>query len=533
MKKEDLVKKYYEKRRLNTDIYSDTYRWWLDDYIYEPFSFDEILKEWKEYLSTDNKKIIDFYIHIPFCFTKCKYCDYYKEIVSWEKINNYLDFIYSYLEEYKEVFKWIKFRGLYIWWWTPSILKKEQIDELLEYIFNNFSFDENWEKTFEVNPINLTLEKIKVLKKHWINRISMWIQSLDPKVLKNENRFYQKEEIVENVLKNLLDNWFENINWDIMMGLTEDNVDSIDYTVKKMISWWFSNIVLYRFLPTDEYLKEHYNWQLEKYYKTILPKINLYYDLINKKIKSWDYKIENSNLLLENWYRWDLIIKNYNYKKYDDFSEASLFWVGASSRSHIFWKIYYKTIDNLDISIDKIIFEWRKISIEDEKSLFAITNSTNQEKIDILKYKNIFNSEFEEDFKDYIEILKEKNYFKKDKNNLYFNIGVKEKNYYSLFCLKDEELKKRISFLDNNLDLIILFNNSLKIWLKFDINNIPTYYNFYQINKNTISFYYKINKIMKAINKEVANLWPKNKNKIFIKLLLLKLKKEIKAVKIK
>ena len=78
MKKQTLIDSYFKKRRLNTDIYAESYRGGMDDFFHVPFSVGEIKERWQKRLSQRPDEKIDFYIHIPFCYTICKYCDYYK-----------------------------------------------------------------------------------------------------------------------------------------------------------------------------------------------------------------------------------------------------------------------------------------------------------------------------------------------------------------------------------------------------------------------------------------------------------------------
>jgi coproporphyrinogen III oxidase-like Fe-S oxidoreductase len=86
----------------------------MDDFLYQPYSIIEIKKYWENYLVTNNDTKIDFYLHIPFCHTLCKYCDYYKVLISQKAKEDYLDYIFWYLEQFKEIFKEIEFSSIYI-----------------------------------------------------------------------------------------------------------------------------------------------------------------------------------------------------------------------------------------------------------------------------------------------------------------------------------------------------------------------------------------------------------------------------------
>lgn len=505
MKKKDLVEKYFSVRRLNTDIYADTYRWWMDDFLYQPYSINDIKKYREKHLQLDKKTKIDFYLHIPFCHTLCKYCDYYKVLISQKAKEDYLDYIFWYLEQFKEIFKEIEFSSIYIWWWTPSILSHNEIDNLLSYIFSNFKFQENWEKTFEVNPINITEKKLEVLKKYPINRISMWIQSTDPLVLEKSNRWYQKNISVENTMNLLKKYWFHNVNGDVIMWLKEDTLDSIKRTAYDMKKRGFSSIVLYRLLPSEEYLEEHFRWDIDKFNSEVIPRILSYYDFFSKSTDLWIFKWNKTDL-----YRWDLILNDsFKYEKYDDFSTKSLFWAWSSSRSQIFGNIFYKTIDNLSLKKDENvnIFLWRKTTLEDEKDNYKIVNILHRGEIDLEEYKSIFKSDFKEDNLDVLKYLDDKILITENNGFIGFDFGIEDKIFKSLYFLSDNNLSDKYIFLSRDKELVLFkfikwIEISFLIKKKDNIINIKIWNNF-SINEKNIDLFKKIVQIAFIIKIEI------------------------------
>lgn len=537
MNKKELVDKYFQLRRLNTDIYADTYRWGMDDFLYIPFNINDIKLRWKKYLEINKNTKIDFYLHIPFCYTLCKYCDYYKTLLKPNLKEKYLDYIYWYLDEFQEVFKEIEFNSIYIWWWTPSILQANEIDKLLNNIFTKFKFSVIWEKTFEINPVNISIEKLEVLKKYPINRISMWIQSTDPDVLEKSNRWYQRESTVEKTLELLKRYWYEDINWDVIMWLKEDTLESIEKTVLSMKEWWFASVCLYRLLPTEEYLEEHFNWNLEHFNKEVLPRISIYHDYFIWNKELWKF-IWNKN----DWYRWDLFFKEIKKEKYDDFSTNSLFWVGASSRSHIFWDIYYKFLDELDFpkALERNIFLWKNISLDDEKDCYKIVNITHNSFINIEEYKKHFNEDFFIKNKEIISDFDKKWYFSiLWDNTLKFDIDLKNKIYSSLFLLSDKNLYDKITFLsiNNNLTKIKFINNlELSILIEKNNKNLEIIiWNNFSVNKLNIDLFKNIIIIIEILRLEFEKSYILEDFEIikrkFLNVLMLKCKKIIKSVK--
>jgi oxygen-independent coproporphyrinogen-3 oxidase len=125
------------------------------------------------------------YIHIPFCKEKCPYCDFYS--ISCQKQNIIEEFIYSLGKEiffYQNLGKNKIFDTIYIGGGSPDILNEKQIFTIVKNLYSTFKFSSDTEFTIELNPQNITREKIMFLKDIGVNRISLGVQSLDEKDLK-------------------------------------------------------------------------------------------------------------------------------------------------------------------------------------------------------------------------------------------------------------------------------------------------------------------------------------------------------------
>jgi oxygen-independent coproporphyrinogen-3 oxidase len=130
------------------------------------------------------------YIHIPFCNNKCKYCRF----ASLWKIQNffikkYLNFL---LKEIKKSKNKKKLNTIYFWWGTPSVLKAEELKKIINLLEKKFLLNKNCEISLETTPDNISLEKLILWEKIWINRISIWIQTLNNKSLKEIWRWNTK-----------------------------------------------------------------------------------------------------------------------------------------------------------------------------------------------------------------------------------------------------------------------------------------------------------------------------------------------------
>jgi len=116
------------------------------------------------------------YIHIPFCKSKCPYCDFYS-VTSLTLIPDYLESLKKELFLYKDYF--FSFDSLYLGGGSPTAINESELANLIEYVFKHFSFSPDSEITIEANPDDITPQKLKLFKKLGINRISLGIQSFE------------------------------------------------------------------------------------------------------------------------------------------------------------------------------------------------------------------------------------------------------------------------------------------------------------------------------------------------------------------
>ena len=156
------------------------------------------------------------YIHIPFCKTRCVYCDFYKE-TDESKIKVFAEALCAEAlrrkNEVREPVKTIYFGG-----GTPSRLDNQAFAEIFETLFSHFPIEEDAEITLEANPDDLSEEYIHLLRKLPFNRISIGIQSFDDGELKFLSRRHSARQAIQAV-KLCRQAGFENISIDLMYGL--------------------------------------------------------------------------------------------------------------------------------------------------------------------------------------------------------------------------------------------------------------------------------------------------------------------------
>jgi len=136
------------------------------------------------------------YLHIPFCLSKCIYCDFCSTPdFSSELVDRYINAIV--IEAKYSKLNWNKFDSMYIGGGTPSLLKPEHLSSIFETITNTFDLSKTCEITLEANPGDITEEKTALWKNLGITRVSLGIQSLDDHVLAFLKRRHSSNEAID------------------------------------------------------------------------------------------------------------------------------------------------------------------------------------------------------------------------------------------------------------------------------------------------------------------------------------------------
>ena len=156
------------------------------------------------------------YIHIPFCYKACHYCDFHFS-TSLTLKTKLIDAICKELKLKNKYLGTQLVETIYFGGGTPSILEEKYIAKILKTIYKYFSISKFLECTFEVNPNDLTVGKTRSLIKLGVNRFSVGAQSFDDIQLKLLNRSHTSKQI-ERSIRLIQDLGVYNINIDLMYG---------------------------------------------------------------------------------------------------------------------------------------------------------------------------------------------------------------------------------------------------------------------------------------------------------------------------
>lgn len=177
---------------------------------------------------------LSLYIHIPFCVSKCNYCDFLSASCDEETKQKYVEVLCREITQRAEKFKDKKIDTIFLGGGTPSILSVEQITKLMTAIRQNFQILPDAEISMEMNPGTVNKAKLESYKEQGINRLSIGLQSANNEELKILGRIHTWEEFLQtwNLVREA---GFANVNIDLMSALPGQTMESYRETLEKVL----------------------------------------------------------------------------------------------------------------------------------------------------------------------------------------------------------------------------------------------------------------------------------------------------------
>jgi len=219
-----------------------------------------------------------FYIHWPFCSSRCAYCPFVALACHDCYMQKYHDALMSEIDAFADLYSGCIVPTLYLGGGTPSTWPDRLLLDMSGKIRSVFYTDHLDEVTIEVNPGVVRDTQLSMWRKSGINRLSIGVQYGDPTILAALNRFQTEEDVTRLLLQGSKE--FDNISVDIMLGLP--GVDTIGWKsfVQQVVSWPIKHISLYCLMVYEQ--------------------TPLYY-----KVKRGDVKIPDEGLIAD-LYRWSI-----------------------------------------------------------------------------------------------------------------------------------------------------------------------------------------------------------------------------------
>ncbi len=182
------------------------------------------------------------YIHIPFCKTKCPYCDFYSFKGDEKQKDSYLKAVLFCLQGYAD--KGLKVDTLYFGGGTPSVFGGERIARIIGYIREGFDLQKDAEITVECNPSSADESFVSSVARAGVNRVSMGMQSAVDKERRLLGRLSGREDVKRAValFKNA---GIDNISLDLMLGVPHQTGESLDESLDFILSLGVKHISAY------------------------------------------------------------------------------------------------------------------------------------------------------------------------------------------------------------------------------------------------------------------------------------------------
>lgn len=192
-----------------------------------------------------NKESLGIYIHIPFCTSKCKYCAFVSMVASEEDKKRYfVDLLNEIKFQAQKYSKQYSVSSIYIGGGTPSCLDYYYVRDLLSCIYKNFAVKNTAEITIEINPNSADRLKIREYILSGINRFSIGLQSVNPKILKDMGRTHSVHDF-ENVVSEIREYGIKNISADLILGYPGQKLSDIKEILALLIKLQIPHISTY------------------------------------------------------------------------------------------------------------------------------------------------------------------------------------------------------------------------------------------------------------------------------------------------
>ncbi len=342
------------------------------------------------------------YVHIPFCKSKCRYCDFASFPDKITFAESYMACVYREMSLRKDDLKDYSFDTLYIGGGTPSVVDESYIAMLVAAARKNFNLKKDAEITIEINPGTISAGKIDLYEKCGINRYSVGLQSAIDGQLRELGRIHTLNDFVT-CAKLLKD---KNFNADVMIGLKDQTVDDVIKTIEVASAFGASHISMYALTPEDgtPIYTDYLNGELPD-----SDEVAEMYEAGVKKLKELGFnRYEVSNFAKKG----RESRHNLNYWRRGEYIG---FGVSASSCIN---NIRFTNTFDLDeyfkciLSGHLAVIDREDVDAEGQKEEFIMLALRTSEGIPLLKYKSLFGTDFAEEFapaiakmREYVEFL--------------------------------------------------------------------------------------------------------------------------------
>ena len=333
---------------------------------------------------------LGIYIHIPFCKSKCSYCDFLSFVPkSEDEKNRYVDYLIKEIGLYSKLYGKRCVDSIYFGGGTPSLIGTKNVNRIMEAIYSGFNVLDHSENTLEINPGTTDEHLYKEIYKTGINRASLGLQTSDDRIIKTLNRTSSFKDFLKAV-NELKESGIKNISADLMLSLP-GNTEERELKDAKLISELGINhisaysLIVHENTPIYEDIKNK---------KLILPSEDeerkSYHDLSNFLSEIGYERYEISNFAKSGF-------ESRHNKKYWNLDEYLAFGIGASAfiegerrKNFSNLKYYYEALDRKELPyrVEYVL------DLSDKMSEYSFLNIRTKDGISLEKFNERFNREF-------------------------------------------------------------------------------------------------------------------------------------------
>ena len=323
------------------------------------------------------------YIHIPFCEHICKYCDFTKLFYFSKYEKPYLEALK------KEITSKVKNKifTLYFGGGTPTALSDEGFEDILSFAAKYL--DSDYEFTVEANVENLTENKLDIIKRCGVNRLSIGVQSTCNKLLEEIGRHHTFED-AQKIIKLAKSKGFSNINIDLIYGFKNESLNDLKKDLEEFIKLDIDHISIYSLIVEkgSMFYNQGYKTQNEEDSRK-------YYEFIVDFLRKHDYeRYEISNFARN---------KKYSRHNLTYWHNQEYYGCGLGASGYVNGVRYENTKSLPEYIKGNFISSTEKVDSESLEEYYLITNLRLEEGFRKSEYEKIFGTKFEEKYKDKIK----------------------------------------------------------------------------------------------------------------------------------
>ena len=340
--------------------------------------------------SLKKENINSLYIHIPFCEHICDYCDF-------TKVQYFSLFAKPYLVELEKELNSYDIHDLktiYIGGGTPTSLEDDLFEKLLQLISRYTKSVEEF--TIEANPESLSKEKLLLMKRYGVNRISLGVETTNDEILKDINRHHTFED-VKKALSTAKEIGFNNLNVDLILGLPGSSLEQIKTDLTNLLALDVQHISCYSLTvhPNTVFVLEGIQEPFDDLSRS-------YYDLVNETLEKNGF----IHYEVSNWAKPGYESKhNYTYWKNEQY-----FGVGLGASGYIDGKRYTNTRSINTYLNGKYLDYSEIVGPSDEMEYQIMLNLRTIEGLNLKDFKTKFDVDLLNSKKDVIDNLIEEKY---------------------------------------------------------------------------------------------------------------------------